>query len=208
MSHFSDSPFLHKTSTPFNLAQNGSICSMDLCSESADRTFLHTQIYKLLLMSMGKEPMLKFICRWFFIKNLFWPKVKTGPFCTNKEGGGEANCQFKDGSFPSQTNPLIYSVQFFGYLSRILSRLMTKPTKWHVRPAKTQSSLDIRPVWSESSLSVWRKLGSLATYWAHNEDSDQTGRKPRLIWVFAGRTVIVLGLSWGLSLVTMGLVSQ
>ena len=28
-----------------------------------------------------------------------------------------------------------------------MSRLMTKPTKWHVRPAKTQISLGIRPVW-------------------------------------------------------------
>ena len=35
-----------------------------------------------------------------------------------------------------------------------MSRLMTKPTKWHVRPAKTQVSLGIRPVWSESSLSA------------------------------------------------------
>ena len=25
---------------------------------------------------------------------------------------------------------------------------MTKPTKWHVCPAKTQISLGIRPVWS------------------------------------------------------------
>ena len=39
-----------------------------------------------------------------------------------------------------------------------------------VRPAKTQISLGIRPVWSESSLSAWRKLGSLATHWAHSED--------------------------------------
>ena len=31
-----------------------------------------------------------------------------------------------------------------------MSHLMTKPTKWHVRPAKTQISLDIRPVWSEA----------------------------------------------------------
>ena len=68
----------------------------------------------------------------------------------------------------------------------VMSRLMTKPTKWHVRP-----------VWSESSLSAWRKLRSLATHWAHSEDSDQTGRMPRLIWVFAGRTVISLVLSWG-----------
>ena len=34
------------------------------------------------------------------------------------------------------------------------SRLMTKPAKWHVHPAKTQISLGIRPVWSESSLCV------------------------------------------------------
>ena len=64
-----------------------------------------------------------------------------------------------------------------------------------VRPAKTQMSLGIRPVWSESSLSAWRKLGSLATHWAHSEDSDQTGRMPRLILVFAGRTLILLVLS-------------
>ena len=47
-----------------------------------------------------------------------------------------------------------------------------KPTKWHVRPAKTQISLGIRPVWSESSLSAWRTLGSLATHWAQSGDSD------------------------------------
>ena len=59
-----------------------------------------------------------------------------------------------------------------------------KTNKVTARPAKTQISLGIRPVWSESSLSAWRKLGSLATHWAHREDSDQTGRMPRLIWVF------------------------
>ena len=72
---------------------------------------------------------------------------------------------------------------------------MRKPTKWHVRPAQTQISLGIRPVWSESSLSAWSKLGSLATHWAHSEDSEQTGPMPRLIWVFAGRTLILLVLS-------------
>ena len=30
-----------------------------------------------------------------------------------------------------------------------MSHSMTKPTKWHVRPAKTQISLGICPVWSE-----------------------------------------------------------
>ena len=53
----------------------------------------------------------------------------------------------------------------------------------------------ICPVWSESSLSAWRKLVSLAIHWAHSEDSDQIGWMPRLIWVFAGRTLILLVLS-------------
>ena len=109
-----------------------------------------------------------------------------------------------------------------------MNRLLTKHTKWHVRPAKTQISLGIRAVWSESSLSTWRKLGPLAsipnskyihfsgytitynymicntirnilvaTHWTHSEDSDQTERMPRLTRVLAGRTVILLVLSWG-----------
>ena len=63
-----------------------------------------------------------------------------------------------------------------------MSHLMTKPTMWLCSP-----------VWSGSSLSAWRKLGSLATHWAHSEDSDQTGRIPRLICVFAGRTCHFVG---------------
>ena len=45
-----------------------------------------------------------------------------------------------------------------------LSKSMKKPTTWHVRTAKTQISLGMHPVWSESSLSAWRMRGSLATY--------------------------------------------
>ena len=56
-----------------------------------------------------------------------------------------------------------------------LSRLMTKPTKWHMHPAKTQISLGIRPVWSESLLSAWRKVGSLAIHWVHSKDSGCPG---------------------------------
>ena len=73
-----------------------------------------------------------------------------------------------------------------------LSRDMTKPTKcaqrW-LRSAWASAQSD------QSSLSAWKKLGSLATHWAHSEDSDQTGRMPRLIWVFAGRIHILLVLS-------------
>ena len=66
-----------------------------------------------------------------------------------------------------------------------------------VRPVKTQISLGIRPAWKESSLSAWRTLRSFATHWVHSEDCDQTGRMPRLIWVFAGHTFTVLVLSQG-----------
>ena len=45
-----------------------------------------------------------------------------------------------------------------------LSCLMTKPTKWSVCPVKTQISLGICRVWSESSLSAWQKLRSLAQW--------------------------------------------
>ena len=69
-----------------------------------------------------------------------------------------------------------------------------KQTKWHVRPAKTQISVGIRPVWSEFSLFPWRKLGSLPTHWARIEVYDQTGWMSRLIWVFAGRKDRFVGL--------------
>ena len=70
-----------------------------------------------------------------------------------------------------------------------------KTNKMSVCPAKTQISLGIRPVWSEASLSAWSNLGPLATHGGHREDADQTGRMPRLIWVLAGCTVILLVLS-------------
>ena len=52
-----------------------------------------------------------------------------------------------------------------------LSRLTTKRTKWHVRP-----------VWSESSLSAWRKRGPLATHWAHSEDTAYIIDRFLIIW--------------------------
>ena len=67
---------------------------------------------------------------------------------------------------------------------------MAKPKKWHVRPAESQISLAIRPVWLESSLCV---LGCLSTHWACSKDINQTGRTPRLIRVFAGLTCHFVG---------------
>ena len=70
-----------------------------------------------------------------------------------------------------------------------------KTNKMSVRQAKTQISLGIRPVWSESSqCAQWvAKVPSFPH--ADSEDSDQTGRIPRLIWVFSGRTVTLLVFS-------------
>ena len=69
-----------------------------------------------------------------------------------------------------------------------MSRLMTKPTKWHLRPAKTQISLGTRQVWSKSLLCAPRIDKDLMLLHADSEASDQTGQMPRLIRVFAGCT--------------------
>ena len=96
-------------------------------------------------------------------------------------------------SFPKFVTQSLWTLLRFARLK--IEPRHVKTNKVNVCPAKTQISLGIRPVWSESSLSAWAKLGPLATHWAHSEDSDQTGRMPRLIWVFAGRTVTLLVLS-------------
>ena len=119
--------------------------------------------------------------------------------------GWQAHQEVSKVAFPVKRSENLAGIFCFATLLRIhmrscyilitskMSLCMTKPTKWHVRPALTEISLGIRPVWSESSLSASRKLWSLATQWAQSEDSDQTGRMPRLIWVFAGRTCHFIG---------------
>ena len=57
-----------------------------------------------------------------------------------------------------------------------------------VRPAKTRIRLGGCPVWSESSLCAQWVAKDLMFLHGDSEDSDQTGRMPRLIGVFAGRT--------------------
>ena len=66
-----------------------------------------------------------------------------------------------------------------------------KTNKVSVRPAKTQISLGIRPVWSESSLGAQWVAKDPSFLHEDSKDSDQTGSKPvsfvgfitrRLIW--------------------------
>ena len=66
---------------------------------------------------------------------------------------------------------------------------MTKPTMWLC------AQLRLRPVWSESSLCAQWVAKDPSFLHADSENSDQTGRMPRLIWVFAGRTATLLVLS-------------
>ena len=75
-----------------------------------------------------------------------------------------------------------------------LSCDMTKPTKWVCSQQRLRSAWESTQS-DQSSLSAWRKHGSLATHWMHSEDSDQTGQMSRLISVFARCTLILLGLS-------------
>ena len=71
-----------------------------------------------------------------------------------------------------------------------------KTNKMSVRPAKTQIiSLGIRPVWSESSMRAQWVAKNPSFLHANSEDSDQPGWMPRLIWVYAGRTLTLLVLS-------------
>ena len=68
-----------------------------------------------------------------------------------------------------------------------------KTNEMTVRPVKTQISLGILPVWSESSLCAQWEAKDPSFLHADSEDSDQTGRMPRLIWVFAGGTCHFVG---------------
>ena len=70
-----------------------------------------------------------------------------------------------------------------------------KINKISVRPAKTQISLGIRLVWSEYLLCAQCVAKDPSFLHADSEGSDQTGRMPRLVSVFAGRTLILLVLS-------------
>ena len=74
---------------------------------------------------------------------------------------------------------LLSNINFHNLKDYKMSRLMTKPTKWPLRPAKTQISLGTRQVWSESWLCAPRIDKDPMLLHADSEDSDQTGR---IVW--------------------------
>ena len=74
-----------------------------------------------------------------------------------------------------------------------MSRRYDKTNKMACAPSEDSDQPGHPPSLIKSLLSAWKKLGSLATHWAHSKDSDQTGWMPRLIRVFAGRTCHFVG---------------
>ena len=76
-----------------------------------------------------------------------------------------------------------------------MSRIVTKPVKWHVRPVKTQIGLGIRQVWSESSLCAQWVAKDPSFLQADSKDSDQTGRMSRWSESSLGAHAILLVLS-------------
>ena len=71
---------------------------------------------------------------------------------------------------------------------KVVSRGTAFPTRLHMCPAKIQIILRIRADWSESSQGTQWVAKDPKRLQADSEDSDQTARMRRLIWVFAGRT--------------------
>ena len=79
------------------------------------------------------------------------------------------------------------------YEKKYLCHDMIKPTKWVCAQRRLRSAWAFATS-DESSLCVQWKTKDPRLFHA-DSDSDQTGPMPRLIWVFAGRTVILLVLS-------------
>ena len=79
-----------------------------------------------------------------------------------------------------------------------VSRSMAKPTMWLYAQRRLMPRL-IRVFavgWSESSLCAQRVAKDPSFLHADSEDSDKTGRMPRLNWAFAGLTLSLLVLSY------------
>ena len=85
---------------------------------------------------------------------------------------------------------------------RNLNQYLWKYEPWHDKTNK----MSVRPVWSVSLCAQWVAKGPRFLH-ADSEYSDQTGRMPRLIWVFTGCTLTLLVLSCRGSLILLLLIS-
>ena len=78
-----------------------------------------------------------------------------------------------------------------------MSRFVTKPTKWLCAQRRLRSAW-ASALSDQSLLCAQWEAKDPGFLHADSEDSDQTGRMPRLIWVLAGRTCHFVGFvrSW------------
>ena len=82
----------------------------------------------------------------------------------------------------------------YGLIALHLSSDMTKPRKWMCAQRRLRSAWASAQSDQSSLCAQWVAKDPMFLH-ADSEDSDQTGRMPRQIWVFAGRTLILLVLS-------------
>ena len=76
-----------------------------------------------------------------------------------------------------------------------MSREMTNPTMWVCAQRRLRSAWAW--VWSQSSLSAWRNLGSLATHWARSKDwSDWVDAQADLSVCWAHTHFVGFVMSW------------
>ena len=76
-----------------------------------------------------------------------------------------------------------------------MSRDMRFPTMWYVWPAKAQTSLRIRAVWSEPLLVAWIFYDCLATDWTSFGVSKLNRRLHRLVWVYSCQNPTLLEIT-------------
>ena len=82
----------------------------------------------------------------------------------------------------------------FAHTRKTYDHYMTKPTKWVCAQPRLRSAWASAKSDQSSLCAQWVAKDPMLLL-ADSEDSDQTRRMPRLIWVFAGRIAILLVLS-------------
>ena len=85
----------------------------------------------------------------------------------------------------------------------IMSQWMRFPTNWYVRPAKPQTSLCIRAVWSEPLLVAWVFYDCKVTDWTPLGVSKLMRRRQRLILVYTCQNVTLFEITCHGSLMIM-----
>ena len=125
-------------------------------------SLLQTKVWRTDIQMVGPMDKVVTICSPFGeLRTKVWWKVRrTNKAATIPSRNRQDNKTYINAYYEQQRSRVCVSGKFtIPIQSWQMSQGMTKPTKWHVRPAKTEISLGIHPIWSESLLSTWRKLG-------------------------------------------------